>query len=638
MRDIEDLYSDKKPEIKHNFNYNDRMNQFMLHFLRECNSINDLNDYDKLISGLRRLYRTNLSKDEIKKWLHDNNKNISEHIMRFLVKKATRSQSGVLVVTITLSPHKFSCTEKCSYCPQETDLEGNHTQPKSYTSAEPAMLRALRYDFDIREQFWDRIKCYLGTGNISESHNQNHQIAKKMEVILSGGTWESYPIDERNRFIKECYWAANTFRDPDRKCLSLSEEQLINETAEFRIIGLTLETRPDYINRTAIKNYTKYGVTRIQIGVQHTNDKILEKLNRNCTLDDTIKAIKLLKQTGFKVVIHLMPDLPGSTPELDIQMFKRVLVDPNLQIDDIKIYPTAVTKPHNDKLILKSDISDWYNAGTYVPYAEQDIELLIIPLMYYLENIHPWNRVQRLIRDFPVTNIEVGYCKVTNLRQVIQDRIKAKGSVTRDMRTMEIRESEYTQCIPRLVVRCYDASDGLEYHISMEIYQETTEDKIRYMLFCVIQGICWYFGYMIYFGGNSGYVALVGFLRLRIDPNMGAGIISEIKNCAMIRELHVYGKQENVGNQHNMGYSSTQQHRGYGKKMMECAERIAYDSGYKHIAVIAGVGVKEYYKNKCGYEKSGTYMKKQLFDTTMHLVMIRISILLFLIVNLCKFM
>ena len=203
--------------------------------------------------------------------------------------------------------------------------------------------------------------------------NDNDNVdSKKMEVILSGGTWESYPL-QSGRFILECYWAANTYRDADRsrKCLSLAEEQLINETAEFRIIGLTLETRPDYINKTSIKLYRKYGVTRIQIGVQHTDDDILQKLNRNCTLQDTKNAIMLLKQVGLKVVVHLMPDLPGSNPEKDIKMFKTVLNDPNLQFDDVKIYPTAVTKPHNDKLILKSDISDWYEQGTYVPYAKK---------------------------------------------------------------------------------------------------------------------------------------------------------------------------------------------------------------------------------------------------------------------------
>ena len=56
--------------------------------------------------------------------------------------------------------------------------------------------------------------------------------------------------------------------------------------------------------------------------------------------------------------------------------------------------------------------------------CKKDIEQLIRVLRYYLENIKPWNRVQRLIRDFPVTNIEVGYSKVTNLRQIILDKIE----------------------------------------------------------------------------------------------------------------------------------------------------------------------------------------------------------------------
>ena len=584
----------------------------MMHFCKEQHLIKSSKDFDKLVTSLRSIYRTNLSKNEMKDWINNYDKNINDIVSRCLVKKATRSQSGVLVATITLSPHKFSCTEKCSYCPQETDLQGNHTQPKSYTSAEPAMLRALRYNFDIREQFWDRISCYIGTGNIIDNDNVD---SKKMEVILSGGTWESYPLQERERFILECYWAANTYRGSDRsrKCLSLVEEQLINETAEFRIIGLTLETRPDYINKTSIKLYRKYGVTRIQIGVQHTDDDILQKLNRNCTLQDTKNAIMLLKQVGLKVVVHLMPDLPGSNPEKDIKMFKTVLNDPNLQFDDVKIYPTAVTKPHNDKLILKSDISDWYEQVIYVPYAEQDIEQLIRVLRYYLENIKPWNRVQRLIRDFPVTNIEAGYSKVTNLRQIILDKIEKDGKKTYDMRTMEIREGDFRSCVPRLIVRKYEASKGIEYHISIEMYQENWINWLCYCIFCIWYFVCLFYGRKIYYSGNTDYVGLVGFLRLRIDKNAGAGFIKEIENCGLIRELHVYGsvqsvKHDKIDDIINEGY----QHKGYGKKMMECAENIIYSHGYKYAAVIAGIGVKRYYQEKCGYTKCGTYMKKEI--------------------------
>jgi histone acetyltransferase (RNA polymerase elongator complex component) len=187
-----------------------------------------------------------------------------------------------------------------------------------------------------------------------------------MEVILSGGTWESYPKDYREQVIKELYWAANTYGN-DREMKTLEDEVKENETTPYRIIGLTIETRPDNITEESLRDYRRWGVTRVQIGVQHYDDTILKKLNRKCYTKDTINAIRLLKQCGFKVVVHLMPDLPGSTPELDKWMFKQALERPELMFDDVKLYPTAVCKSSDENLIVKSKIADWYNNGTYVP-------------------------------------------------------------------------------------------------------------------------------------------------------------------------------------------------------------------------------------------------------------------------------
>ncbi len=600
----------------------DKLKNFMIQFVSKCEQINSTKEIDKIYNETRSIFKVNPSKKQMRDCFYAeklNNQNISQTFRRFLVKKATRSQSGVLVVTVTLSPSKFSCKYDCYYCPQETDLDGNNTQPRSYMSSEPAMRRALRYNFDVRGQFWDRINCYISTGNI----NNKDGTSKKMEVILSGGTWECYPIEERERFIVNCYYAANTYDlDEDREILSLEEEQKINETAEYRIIGMTLETRPDFINKTSIKNYRRYGVTRIQIGIQHFDDKILKLINRQCYTKDSIKAIKLLKQAGLKVVVHLMPDLPGSSPELDKWMFDVAINNPDLQFDDVKIYPTAVCKPHNENLILQSKISEWYNNKTYIPYAEKNIDTLIDVIKHYLINVKPWVRIQRCIRDIPGCSIEAGYQKKSNLRQMIQENLENLNQKTFEIRSMEVRESEYCEYPARLVVRKYEASKGMEYHISMEAYKENFKSLIIYQLNNIFNNFISLFRYgeKEYWSGSDRYVALFGFLRLRLDNNPGGDFIPEINNSALIREVHVYGHTLGVGSE-----NTSSQHKGYGKYLVKVAEEIARDNGYKKISVISGIGTREYYRTKCNYNLEGTYMVKNLIDNRFNMFLNKIS-------------
>jgi len=564
---------------------------------------------------LRKKYRITPSKSEMRyiyeKYFIDTKVNIP--FSRFIIKKAMRSRSGVLVVTIVLKPDKFSCPKKCSYCPTETDLKGNPTQPKSYLSTEPAMLRALQYDFDVKGQLHDRIRAYIKTGNISDNQTtENHSY--KLEVIVSGGTWESYNYEYREQVMRDIYYAANTF-DKDRPCEDIENEIRINETTKYRVIGLTIETRPDFVTNKSIKDYRTWGVTRIQLGVQHYDDGILNKINRECFTKDTIKAIKMLKQCGFKIVCHLMPDLPGSSPQLDKWMLKESIDNPNLQFDDVKIYPTAVCKSSDPNLIVKSDILDWYEKGEYIPYAETDINKLIDVLKYYKRNIQPWVRIQRLVRDIPSTSIEAGYEKKSNLRQLIQYEMKKEKTYCRCIRCMEIGDDSKLMENAKLVVRKYEASKGLEYFISFESNKEMkmfSKDNLIYVMHIIK-----YYYYLllfnkyIYWSGNlNTYNGLIGFCRLRIDDNPGGDIIQEIKNSALIREVHVYGYSLGVGNiEQNLNSS---QHRGYGKLLVETAEQIALQHGYNKISVISGVGTREYYKNKCGYHLDGTYMIKNL--------------------------
>jgi len=560
----------------------------------------------------QRIFKTSMSKSQIRIIFYKffSEQKVPYSFKRWIIKKNCRSRSGVLVNTVTLAPQwtgtsgrksgSFSCSKNCSYCPQETNLEGIPTQPRSYLSNEPAMLRALRYDFDIRGQFWDRISSYIKTGNI----NLKEKGCCKMEVIVSGGTWECFPEDYRDTAITELYWAANTYGE-EREMLSLEEEIHINETAKYRIIGLTLETRPDFINKYSIMKYCRYGVTRIQIGVQHYDDVILKKINRGCYTRDTIRAIRLLKQAGFKVVVHLMPDLPGSSPESDKWMFQQAITRPELQFDDIKIYPTAVCRSTDPTRIVKSKILEWYDEGLYKPYAEQNIEDLIDVISHYLKNVNPWVRIQRIVRDIPTTAIKAGYQKKSNLRQILNDRLKKEKIKTHEIRSMEIGDRTNLYDNTRLVVRKYQASEGIEYFLSIEAYKNYSLDYICYL---ILSNILWFFtGKYYYWSGNKDREAIIGFLRLRFDPSPGGNYIPELFNSVLIREVHVYGKTLGIGSD-----KSSSQHRGYGKMLVRNAEIIANQRGYNRAAVIAGVGTREYYKNKCGYHLEGTYMVKNI--------------------------
>ena len=477
------------------------------------------------------------------------------------------------------------------------------TQPKSYLSSEPAMLRALRYDFDMKGQMHDRINAYIKQGNISESSG-----SIKLEVILSGGTFESYSYDYRNRIMTELYWAANTFGS-NRPILSHAEEIEINMTTKYRIIGLTIETRPDFITWKSIKDYLRWGVTRVQLGVQHYDDKILKGVNRDCTTQDLIIALDKLKSVGMKIVCHLMPDLPGSSPELDMWMFDQALYNPSLQFDDVKIYPTAICQTSSPDLIVKSDISDWYHQGKYIPYAEKSIDSLMNVLIYYKENISKSKRIQRLVRDIPTQSIEAGYEKKSNLRQILQEKMNKENKVCNCLRCKEIGDDMTHLKSVYLVVEKSEASNGIEYFISVEAHKKFGFiDNILYFIYLIYYYFNFIFGKKVWWYGNlNTYAANIGFCRLRIDLNPGREKINEIIGCTLVRELHVYGQSVNVG-----GSGISGQHKGYGQLLMKIAEEISCQHQFKKIAVIAGVGVREYYKNKCGYHLEGTYMIKNL--------------------------
>ncbi|RJP63066.1 MAG: tRNA uridine(34) 5-carboxymethylaminomethyl modification radical SAM/GNAT enzyme Elp3 [Ignavibacteriales bacterium] len=484
-------------------------------------------------------------KDLVKKGKLQADKNFE----KLLVKRSVRTLSGVSVITVLTKP--FVCPGKCVYCPTEPEM------PKSYLSNEPAAARAKLNLFDPLRQVNMRIKALLNNG---------HQV-DKLEVLILGGTWSVYPDKYQRDFVRDLFYAANTFdEEKKRKPLSLKEEQDINENAKYKIIGLTPETRPDYINEMEIKRMRELGATRVQLGVQHTDNKVLDLIVRGHSIEQSIKATKMLKEVGLKVDHHYMPDLPGSTPDKDLEMMKYVYTSSDLQPDQIKIYPCIVNE--------YAELNKWYQEGKYQPYSAKDLINLLLKIK---EITPPWIRINRLIRDIPEESIIAGN-KVTNLRQHLQTEMKKQGKACQCIRCREVRDDNKDTDKAILVKREYRASDGDEIFISFE-----SEDKSK----------------------------LYAFLRLRFNDDISENIFDELKNAALVRELHVYGKMIPTYSEDQDDEISQTQHMGFGKKLMAEAERITKARGINKVAVISGIGVRNYYK-KLGYKLEGTYMTKKI--------------------------
>jgi histone acetyltransferase (RNA polymerase elongator complex component) len=499
---------------------------------------------------------------------------------RLCLKKG-KSHSGVLVITIFTSGNptylnemgetvtqRFSCKWNCYYCPNEPG------QPRSYLKGEPGVLRANANDFDCYRQMRSRMTTLYDNG---------HPI-DKLEVLVLGGTWESYPELYQDQFIRDMYYAANTFwENTPRSRLSLEEERDLNRDALCKIIGLTLETRPDTINETQIIRARRLGCTRFQIGIQHLDDDVLKKINRKCTTDQTLKAIELLKDWGYKVDGHWMPNLPGSTPEKDHHMFiERLLkqsipiqkrVSPIPEIDDWQIYTMACPEVQLDQwkiypceVVPFTVIEKWYRKGEYHPYGEKEMTEILLETK---EKMLPWIRLNRIIRDIPMDYIMASGDQ-PNMRQNLQIELKKRGHSCACIRCREVKLNKFPE---KLIyrVREYNASNGTEYFISAE----DPSEKV-----------------------------LCGFVRLRLPHN------EEVKPIAWIRELHVYGKLQQTTSLHRDTDAS--QHRGIGKKLMSLAEQIAVRDQRNQVKVIAGEGTKRYYE-KLGYsEGEYGYMIKQL--------------------------
>ncbi|MEK7648587.1 MAG: tRNA uridine(34) 5-carboxymethylaminomethyl modification radical SAM/GNAT enzyme Elp3 [Patescibacteria group bacterium] len=499
----------------------------------------------------------------------------AEHVESALQIHPIRSQSGIAVITLLTMP--AGCPGRCSYCPTESRM------PKSYVATEPAAARALTLQFDP----------YIQTENRITTLRHNAHSTDKIELIIKGGTWSAYPKDYREWFIQQCFQAMNETGVMHRDIVNanpssqfnrfwgdekdtwsmqkLTAEQHINETALNRCIGLTIETRPDWVTVEEIVHLRQLGCTRVELGLQTTDDEILKNIKRGHTAEQTAQATKLLKDAGFKVDHHLMPGLPGATPEKDLAVAKEVFASDHYQPDTIKLYPCVI--------LPSTEIYTWYKEGRFIPYST---EILIRLLAEIKALVPPYMRVARVIRDFPSPEIAGGNL-VTNLRETIQKTMKEQGLQCTCLRCREVghvlsRSDLAThEWKPVLKIRSYAASGGMEYFLSYE----SDDEKIVY-----------------------------AFLRMRFpspDAHILYEALPEIAHAALIRELHTYGSLVPI----DTANLNASQHRGLGKALLAEAEKIAREHSFKKIAVISGVGVRDYYK-KQGYTLEGTYMVKIL--------------------------
>lgn len=497
-------------------------------------------------------------------------------LLSLIQKRSVRTMSGVAPLTVMMKP--FPCPGKCIYCP--TDIR----MPKSYLPSQPAAQRAFRQRFNPYTQVFVRLKALSITG---------HEISK-VELRVLGGTWSSYTKRYQIWFLKKCLQAMNEFYlqtshgKMDRmgdftkektvdsaygsdkvntvilKPLNKKNqtwEQIVkeNETAAVRCIGINVETRPDFIDEAEVKRMRYLGVTKVEIGVQTTDDEVQEITKRGHDLKSVREATALLKDAGFKISYHMMPNLPGSNVALDKRMVGELFADDKYQPDYLKIYPCVV--------VPKSILSSIYRKGLFKPYDDKTLEDV---LLAEIKDVPEWCRIDRIARDIPSTDIEAGF-KSSNIRQILEERLKKMGTPCRDIRAREIQNTIVDPKHIELVTRKYVASGGEEFFIS---YEDVKQDK------------------------------LVALLRLRFPKRT---FIPELKGAALIREVHVYGKQIAIGNKEK----GEKQHVGWGTRLMLEAERLAREDGYKKIAVIAGIGTREYYAKK-GYRLAGTYMVKMI--------------------------
>ncbi|KXK25872.1 MAG: coproporphyrinogen III oxidase [candidate division WS6 bacterium OLB20] len=534
---------------------------------------------DQLVMGYRLLVSEKLA---------DENPLVLERIRM----KPTRTVSGVAPVTVLTKP--FPCPGKCIFCPNDVRM------PKSYLADEPGAQRAERNMFDPYLQVFNRLRAFMNTGHSTD----------KVELIVLGGTWSFYPEEYQIWFIKRCFDALNDFGVRDRRdevksvnmfeeanriprktadgrtrsyneivhavsrgatrdlltaselssWSELEEAQVANESASSRCVGLVIETRPDYIDEHEVIKIRRLGATKVQIGIQSLNDRVMELNRRGHGAKETAAAIHLLRRAGFKIHAHWMPNLYGSTPDSDIDDYKK-LWQPEFSPDELKIYPTSV--------IANTVLHEKYKQGEYSPYTYEELLQVLTGTMPLTPR---YCRLTRVVRDIPSTDIVAGN-KRTNFRQIAEEELNKMGSPCQCIRCREIRGRKISPEDLQEERIEYKTSAGTEHFLS---WKTRSDDRI------------------------------VGFLRLLL-PDDGDHFIPELAGNAVIREVHVYGQVVALGERQE----GRTQHLGIGSRLIRTAEDIARSGGFSAISVISAIGTRKYYY-RLGFRLHSLYMHKPL--------------------------
>ncbi|KAJ3309469.1 Elongator subunit [Boothiomyces sp. JEL0838] len=469
--------------------------------------------------------------------------------------KPVRTASGVAVVAVMCKPHRcphIAMTGNiCVYCPGGPDSDFEYST-QSYTGYEPTSMRAIRARYNPYEQ---------ARGRVDQLKSLGHSV-EKVEYIIMGGTFMSLSEEYRNWFIANLHDALSGHTSTD-----VDEAVRFSEQSQTKCIGITIETRPDYCLKPHLGQMLRYGCTRLEIGVQSVYEDVARDTNRGHTVKAVCESFQMSKDAGYKVVAHMMPDLPNVGMERDLDQFREYFENPAFRSDGLKIYPTLV--------IRGTGLYELWRTGRYKNYSPQELVDLVAKI---LAMVPPWTRVYRVQRDIPMPLVTSGV-EHGNLRELALARMKDLGTKCRDVRTREVGITEIHSKIKpeqaELIRRDYTANGGWETFLS---YEDPEQD------------------------------ILIGLLRLRKCSPLTTRPELTVGQCSVVRELHVYGSVVPIHNRDPTQF----QHQGFGTLLMEEAERIAREEhGSVKLAVISGVGTRHYYR-KLGYHLDGPYMSKNL--------------------------
>ncbi|MDO8634052.1 MAG: tRNA uridine(34) 5-carboxymethylaminomethyl modification radical SAM/GNAT enzyme Elp3 [archaeon] len=462
--------------------------------------------------------------------------------------KPTRRSSGVTVVAVMTKP--AGCVGKCIFCPSSL-VPGKKT-PKSYTGREPSTMRSMMFNYNPYLVVQNRLEQYIAANNFSP----------KIELILQGGTFTAEPWHRQKYFVKRCYDAVLGFT-----AKNFLEAKKLLESSSRRVVGLTIETRPDWCMEKEINRMLFLGATRVELGVQVLDDGVYKKNVRGHLVKDVVKSTCLLRDSAFKVCYHLMPGLYGSTPEIDLDSFRQVFSGPDFRPDMVKIYPCLVIKG--------TPLYRLWAQGKFEPLCTEEAADMIVELK---KAIPPYVRIMRIQRDIPSTLVDGGV-KKTNLRQIVEEKMKKKGLKCRCIRCREAGlnalRGNFSFSEPELCRLDYEAGGGREVFLSFE-------DKKNDLLY--------------------------SFCRFRVPH---APFRKEITaKTGLVRELHVYSTALALGETPG---ESDFQHKGLGTRLVKEAERMAIEEfNLEKMVIISGLGVREFYQKKLGYKPDGAYMSKNL--------------------------